>query len=326
MFGKNNGNKPLPGSNTAPVTSNDIIERLAVDYMRDRKWRRIFKFALLALLLFYVVGVFFIGSKGASKLGAHSGLPHTALVELDGVIGGQGGVWADQINQSLRSAFKSNQAKAVVLRINSPGGSPVQSDEINAEITRLRKKYPNKPLYAVVSDVCASGGYYVAVAADQIYANPSSIVGSIGVRMDGFGFVDAMKKYGVERRSLTAGENKAILDPFLPVNPAQEAHAKKMLDVVHQEFIDVVKRGRGDRLKESPGLFSGLFWSGRQAKKLGLIDEFGSLGYVAREVVGEENIVDYSYRPDFFEQFSRELGVSIGTSLAEVFDDRLELK
>ena len=201
----------------------------------------------------------------------------------------------------------------------------MQSDQINAEIGRLRTLYPGKPLHVVVSDVCASGGYYIAAAADQIFANPSSIVGSIGVRMDGFGFVGTLEKLGVERRSLTAGTNKAILDPFLPVKESQRAHAQQMLGIVHQQFIDRVKAGRGDRLSNDPTLFSGLFWSGEQAKVLGLIDDFGSLDYVAGEVIGHKEIVDYSYKPDLLQQFAQDLGVSIGAKVANVFGGQLKL-
>jgi len=315
MFGKKNVTpRPLPGSNNGSVSNNEIMLRLAEDYMTDRKWRRFFKFLLLGLFLLYVLSLLlFAGSAGKS---VSASKPHTALVELNGVIGLQGGVFADQINQSLRKAFEAKNSKAVVLRINSPGGSPVQSDEINTEISRLRGLHPSKEMHVVVSDICASGGYYIAAAADQIYANPSSIVGSIGVRMDGFGFVGTMEKLGVERRSLTAGENKSILDPFQPVNPEQKLHAQEMLAVVHKQFIDKVKLGRGDRLAEDPDLFSGLFWSGEQAKTLGLIDEFGSLDFVARDVIGYEDIVDYTYKPGLLDQLSRDFGVSIGVGIA----------
>ncbi|GAA6139295.1 S49 family peptidase [Arenicella sp. 4NH20-0111] len=324
MFGKKKDNGALPGSNRVPVTSNEVMQQLAIDYMKDRKWRRIFKFAVLGLIIIYFISVAKMASKEAGFAGASA--PHTALVELNGVIGIGGGIAADQANQSIRKAFEARNSKGVVLRINSPGGSPVQSDEINSEISRLKQLYPSKPVHVVVSDVCASGGYYIAAAADNIYANPSSIVGSIGVRMDSFGFVDAMQKLGVERRSLTAGENKSILDPFLPTKPSQEAHAREMLGVVHQEFINVVKDGRGDRLTDNPDLFSGLFWSGRQAKDLGLIDDFGGLNHVAANVIGEDRIVDYTYRPDFFEQFSKDLGVSIATTLGALFTSSMTLE
>jgi protease-4 len=182
----------------------------------------------------------------------------------------------------------------------------------------LRALYPDKPMHAVVSDLAASGGYFVAAAADQIYANRSSLVGSIGVRMDGFGFVDAMKKYGIERRSLTAGENKAILDPFLPVKPEQKAHAEQMLEQVHQHFIESVKEGRGERISQSPEVYSGLFWSGEEAKNLGLIDNFASVDEVAREIIGAEETINYTIRPDFWEQLSRDFGVSVGVGIAKV--------
>ncbi|MBL4670825.1 MAG: S49 family peptidase [Arenicella sp.] len=323
MLGRNKNTAALPGSHSAPVTSSEVMERLAEDYMKDRKWRRVFKFILLGLFLLYIVSAIFLASGGA---GVSTSQPHTALVELNGVIStAQGDVSADKLNASLKRAFEAKMSKGIVLRINSPGGSPVQSDLINAEIGRLRGLYPGKPLHVVVSDVCASGGYYIAAAADQIYANPSSIVGSIGVRMDGFGFVGAMDKLGVERRSLTAGENKAILDPFLPVKESQQAHAKEMLAIVHQQFINRVKAGRGERLSDSPEIFSGLFWSGEQAKELGLIDEFGSLDYVAREVIGQEAIVDYSYKPDLLTQFAQDLGISIGAKVVSAFGGQLKL-
>ena len=329
MFGRNKNNGSLPGSNYVPaltqVNANNVMERLAEDYMRDRKWRLGFRFIALGLFILYVFSAIVLaGSKGMSPNAAK---PHTAVVELNGVISlANGDVSADLLNRSLRRAFEAKMSKGVVLRINSPGGSPVQSDEINAEIVRLKGRYPNKPFHVVVSDVCASGGYYIAAAADNIYANPSSIVGSIGVRMDSFGFVDAIKKLGVERRSLTAGENKAILDPFLPIKQSQHAHAQEMLGVVHQQFIDRVKEGRGERLADNPDLFSGLFWSGVQAKELGLIDDFGGLSYVARDVIGEESLVDYSYRPDFWEQFAQDVGVSMATKISQIFGADLSLR
>ena len=325
MIGRKTHNSALPGSNSSPVTSSEVMQRLAEDYMKDRKWRRIFKVILLALFVVYVLSAIFTVSGNGNAVNANQ--PHTAVIELNGVISlAKGDVSADRMNASLRRAFNSKYSKGVVLRINSPGGSPVQSDEINAEIGRLRDLYPDKPFHVVISDICASGGYYIAAAADQIFANPASIVGSIGVRMDGFGFVGAMEKLGVERRSLTAGTNKAILDPFLPVQESQRAHAQEMLGTVHQQFIDRVKAGRGERLSDDAELFSGLFWSGEQAKVLGLVDEFGTLDYVAREVIGHTTIVDYSFRPDFFQQFAQDLGVSIGSRLTRVFVGPLELR
>jgi len=325
MLGRNKNSAALPGSNSAPVTPSEVMERLAEDFMKDRKWRRIFKFLLLGLFVLYILSVIILASNKGGAV--NSSKPHTALIELNGVISlSKGDVSADRLNASLRRAFEAKMSKGIVLRINSPGGSPVQSDQINAEIVRLRSIYPDKRLHVVISDVCASGGYYIAAAADQIFANPSSIVGSIGVRMDSFGFVDTLEKLGVERRSITAGSNKAILDPFLPIKESQRAHAEQMLGIVHQQFIDRVKAGRGERLSDNPDLFSGLYWSGEQAKELGLIDEFGSLDYVARDVIGEESIVDYSFKPDFWEQFSQDIGVSIGSSIAAVFAGNFKLQ
>lgn len=327
MFGKKKKTEypgPLPGSHTAPLANNEVLMKLAEDYMQDRKWRRFFRFLVLGLIALYLISaLMFAGSTGKDM---NASRPHTALVDLSGPIGIQGGVFADQLNSSLQRAFEAKQSKGVVLRINSPGGSPVQSDEMNNEITRLRGLYPDKPLHVVVSDICASGGYYVAAAADTIYANPSSLVGSIGVRMDGFGFVDTLEKLGVERRSLTAGSNKSILDPFLPVKPAQKAHAEAMLAVVHQQFIDKVKQGRGEKLADDPEIFSGLFWSGEQAKMLGLIDDYGSLQSVARDVIGESLVVDYSYKPSLLDQLANDFGVSIGTGIANAFGGSLVLR
>ena len=324
MFGSNN-NQGLPGSNQAAVGSNEVLERLAEDYMKDRKWKRYIKLGFLGLFLLYILSVIALaGRSGGASVNASK--PHTAVVKLDGVIGGDGGVFANQINKSLQKAFESKLSKAVLLHLNSPGGSPVQSAEINEEILRLRSQYPDKPFYAVMSDVCASGCYYVAVAAEDIYANKSSIVGSIGVRMDSFGFVETLEKLGVERRSITAGKNKAILDPFLPVVPSQQAHARKMLAVVHQQFIDTVQDGRGERLSEDPDIFTGLFWSGETAKKLGLIDDFGSVDYIAREIVEQDTLVDYSYRPSFIEEFSNNLGISISQGVTSAFSNKLQLQ
>lgn len=302
----------LPGSSAG---NNALLQELAVDYMRDKKIRRRWRIAFMLLILLYLFSLLVFSFAGGGGAVARS---HTAVVDLYGVIGTEVGVTSDQINRSLRNAFAAENAKGVVIRINSPGGTPVQSAEINEEILRLRAAHPDKPMHAVVTDLAASGGYFVAVAADQIYANRSSLVGSIGVRMDGFGFVDAMQKYGIERRSLTAGENKAILDPFLPVQPAQKAHAERMLDQVHQHFIEAVKNGRGERISQAPEVYSGLFWSGEEAKDLGLVDEFASLDAVARDVIGAEELVNYTIQPNFWEQLSRDFGVSVGMGIAKV--------
>lgn len=278
---------------------------------KARRWGIFFKllgFAYLLLVLVSFVGVQDVQFESINEA-------HTALVDLNGVIADGQSASADNVVAGLRDAFESEMAVAIILRINSPGGSPVQSAYINNEITRLRTLYPSKPLYAVISDVCASGGYYVAVAADKIYANESSIVGSIGVRMDGFGFVDTIKKLGVERRLLTAGEHKAVLDPFSKESDYEKAHVQNLLNEVHDEFIAAVKKGRADKLVDDPKLFSGLFWTGERALTLGLVDELGSAGYVAREVIEVDNIIDYTYKEDFFEKFANNLGSAIVNKL-----------
>jgi protease-4 len=226
----------------------------------------------------------------------------------------------------LRNAFEDKNTVGVILRINSPGGSPVQSGYINDEIKRLREKYPDIPFYAVISDIGASGAYYIAVAADKIYADKASIIGSIGVRMDSFGFVDAMRTIGVERRLLTAGEHKALLDPFSPEDPVAIEHIQEMLDQIHQQFVAVVKEGRGDRLKENPELFSGLIWTGEEAVQLGLVDELGSASYVAREVIKEDNLVDFTKKEDVWKRLSDRLGAGVARAfMAGVKGDAFNL-
>ena len=241
------------------------------------------------------------------------------MVSLNGVIQSKGEANAEKMMAALQSAFEEKNSVGVVLRINSPGGSPVQAGMINDEIRRLRAKYPDKPLYAVVEDMCASGGYYVAVAADKIYVNKSSIVGSIGVLMDGFGFTGAMDKVGVERRLLTAGANKGFLDPFSPQAETHKTHAQSMLNDIHQQFIDVVKTGRGNRLKETPDMFSGLMWTGVQSVQLGLADEFGSVDSVARDVIKAEKVLDYSLKDNIAERFAKRLGAGAVNGLWSSF-------
>ena len=234
---------------------------------------------------------------------------------MAGVIEAGGEVNADSFMTSLADAYKSTGTKGIILRINSPGGSPVQAGIINDEIRRLRKLHPKIPVYAVVEDICASGGYYIAVAADKIYVDKASIIGSIGVLMDGYGFTEVMKKVGVERRLMTAGENKAMLDPFSPENPKHKALAQAMLNEIHEQFKSVVRAGRGSRLKETPEVFSGLFWSGEQGIKLGLADALGSVDYVAREVIKQEEIVDYTYQENVVDRFAKRLGASMAKSI-----------
>ncbi len=294
-----------------------VIEKLArtaLDEQRkSRNWGIFFK----TLTFIYLFALLFIAF---GWLGGREPLPgdHTALVELNGVIAANTHANAEVINQGLQDAFENKGTKGVILRINSPGGSPVQAGTINSEIHRLRQKYPQIPLYAVVEDICASGGYYVAVAADQIYVDRASIVGSIGVLMDGFGFTGTMEKLGVERRLLTAGENKGFLDPFSPMNAAQRDYAQKMLGEIHQQFIEVVRKGRGKRLKEGPDTYSGLVWTGQRSIELGLADALGSVDYVAREVIKAEKIVDFTPRENLAERFAKRFGAAMGEALMHV--------
>ena len=281
-----------------------LAEHSLKEQRRTRRWGILFK-----ALTFIYIGVILYMFGNASLTQVKLNEKHTALVELNGLIADKEEANADNIITALRDAFEDKNSAGVILRINSPGGSPVQSGYIYDEIIRLREKYPDTPLYAVITDICASGGYYIAAAADKIYADKASIVGSIGVRMDNFGFVDAMNKLGVERRILTAGENKALLDPFLPIDETVTAHMQVMLSEIHTQFIDSVKKGRGDRLDTSvEGLFSGLIWTGEAAVTIGLVDELSSSSAVARDVIGEETIINYSVEEDILERFANRLG------------------
>jgi protease IV len=294
-----------------------VLEKVALaaveEQRRARRWGIFFKFLIFA----YLFAVMFMAM---GWLGKRDGFPakHTALVEVNGVIASGSAASADAIMQGLADAFKDKRTQGIVLRINSPGGSPVQAGYINDEIRRLRAKYPDIPLYAVVEDVCASGGYYVAVAADRIYVNKASMIGSIGVLMNGFGFTGAMEKLGVERRLLAAGENKGFLDPFSPLNTEQKGHAKQMLAEIHEQFIDVVRTGRGKRLKETPEMFSGLVWVGQKSIELGLADALGSVEQVARDVVKAEELVDFTPRENVAERLAKRFGTSIAESLVKL--------
>ncbi len=284
------------------------LEKLAFASLNEQKARRRWKtFVWLAWLAFFAFLAWTaLGRTGISK---DVTSPHTAVVEIKGEIASGAEASADLINSSIRAAFEDDGAKAVVLLINSPGGSPVQAGIINDEIIRLKAKH-NKPVYVVVEETCASAAYYIAVAADKIFVDKASIVGSIGVLMDGFGFTGLMDKLGVERRLMTAGENKGFLDPFSPQTDKQRAFAQTMLDQIHQQFIGVVKSGRGKRLKETPEMFSGLFWSGQQAIDLGLADQLGNLDYVAREIVKAEDIIDYTRRDNVAERLAKKFGAA----------------
>ena len=295
-----------------------VLEKIALAGIKEqrsaRRWGIFFKiltFTYVTLILFFA-----IDWKGRTE--SMTDGKHTALVEVSGVIGPGTDASAERVNAALQAAFKDRNTQGVVVRVNSPGGSPVQSQNIYDEMRRLRVKYPTIPLYVVVEDMCASGGYFVAAGADRIYVNKSSLVGSIGVRMDGWGVTGLMDKLGVERRLLTAGDNKGFLDPFLPVDEKQKQHALAMLGEIHQQFINVVREGRGKRLKESPDLFSGQVWTGQKSVDLGLADGFGSLDYVAREVIKAEDIVDFSQKENIAEKFARRLGAGAASALAEL--------
>ena len=296
----------------------ELITKLAMgaltEQRRARRWGIFFKLAMLAYVIIFLIAL--IPSRDG---GIHVGDGHTALVEVQGTIASDAEANADSIVTALRDAFEDKKTKGVIIRINSPGGSPVQAGYVNDEIKRLKELHPDIPVYAVVVDMCASGGYYIAAAADEIYANKASMVGSIGVVMSGFGFVDTLDKLGIERRLLTAGDSKGFLDPFSPAKDSDVSHVKTMLGNIHGQFIDIVKEGRGNRLKDDGTVFTGLVWTGEQSLELGLIDGLGSASYVAREIIGEENIVDFTYRPDPLERFAEKLGVGAVRGGAQLF-------
>lgn len=304
-----------------------LIEKLVMslqsEQRKSRRWGIFFK--LLTFIYLFALLLLFQFPVGESLKAAKGG--HTALIEINGSIAADELASADNVVSSLRVAFEEKNAKAVVLRINSPGGSPVQAGYVYDEIRRLRQEYPDKKVYAVISDIGASGAYYIAAAADEIYADKASLVGSIGVVAGGFGFTGLMDKLGVERRLYTAGENKAFLDPFSPENEDEVAFWQGVLKTTHKQFIEQVRAGRGDRLVEDDRLFSGLVWTGEQALELGLVDGLGNASYVAREIVGQEELVDYSRRGSPLQELVDQFGVSVGTALADrVIESRLEFR
>ena len=296
------------------IASNSLVEQ-----RRARRWGIFFK--LITLLY---VGIIIYGFTAISESPIASNEKITALVKLDGVIGSNLDINAQDVINGLKQAYAHQGTEAVILSINSPGGSPVQSGIINDEISRYKITHPDIPVYAVVEDICASGGYYIAVAADQIFVNQASIVGSIGVRMDGFGLEDLIKNIGIERRLLTAGENKAMLDPFLPIVPEQEEFVQNLLDKIHNQFITAVKDGRGERLAQDPQIFSGLFWDGSTAINLGLVDSLGSVGSVARDIVGNDNVIDFTTKASFGERLAEKFGAGVGTSFSSDIFNKLK--
>ncbi len=308
------------GSGAVESSLEVAVRELVAERRRERRWRIFFRLAWLLLVLAVLIMLF------SNRMTASAPLtPHTALIELKGEIGPDGDASAENLISALKTAFEDSAAQAVVLRVNSPGGSPVQSGIVNDEIRRLKALH-NKKLYVVVEEICASGAYYIAAAADAIYVDKASIVGSIGVLMDGFGFVGLMDKLGIERRLLTAGRNKGLLDPFSPLDPQQVEFVDGMLEQIHQQFIAAVKAGRGDRLKETPETFSGLFWNGQEAVRLGLADDFGSLEKVAREIVKAPDIVDYTARQNVAERLAKRFGASVGAGAVKALRELSPLR
>ena len=299
-----NENEPISKSNGSLDVLQNICLQSIKEQRRARRWGIFFKLLLAVYVLVVLI---------AMIPGRHSVIdgPHTAWIQLHGTIGTEDEINARGVRESLHQAFENQDSRAVILEINSPGGSPVQAGQINDEIYRLKGLHPDKPVYAVVSDICASGGYYIAVAADKIFVDKASIVGSIGVILNGFGFVEAMQKLGVERRIIASGRHKAMLDPFSPPDKKVNDHVRQQVQKIHDQFVKVVERGRGDRLLASDEVYSGLFWTGEEAINLGLADDFGTVESVARELIGEERLVDYSESRDLIDRIGREIGIRL---------------
>lgn len=299
-----------------PGWERDVIEKLVLaavtEQTRARRWGVFFK----SLLFLYLIALF--GATMYPKLKKDMGVDgkgHTAVIEVVGLIAENKDATAENIIESLRNAVKDKNTKGIILHANSPGGSPVQSSYVYDEIKKIKKDHPDLPIHTVVSDICASGCYYIASASDQIFVNQASLLGSIGVLMDGFGFVDSMEKLGVERRLLTAGAHKAMLDPYSPPKEDETRYMQGLLDQVHQQFIGAVRAGRGDRLKETPEMFSGLVWTGEEGVKLGIADGFGNEDYVAREIIGAEELVDFTQEERFLDRIAGKLGASFGQAI-----------
>jgi len=294
----------------------DVIEKLALasitEQTRARRWSVFFK----SLMFLYLIALFGVAMYPTIKkdMGGDS-KDHTAVIDVVGIIAEDKDANAANIIESLRDAVKDKHTKGIILHSNSPGGSPVQSAYVYEEIRKIKKEHPKLPVYAVVSDICASGCYYIASASDKIFVNQSSLIGSIGVLMDGFGYVDIMQKLGIERRLLTAGAHKAMLDPFSPPKTEDNQYMQGLLDQVHQQFIDAVKAGRGDRLKETPDMFSGLVWTGEAGVKLGVADSFGNDDYVAKDVIGAETLVDFTQQGRLIDKLAGKLGASFGQAI-----------
>lgn len=315
MFGSSdkneNGEKALDKN---PNWEREVVEKLAFATIKEqkssRRWKIFFRLSFLLILAGFLFASFEKNQDKRFPAGSH-----TAVIDVSGIIFDGSKASADIVISGLQAAVKSSGTKGIILKINSPGGSPVQAAYVYDEIRRIKKNHPDLPIHAVVSDICASGGYFIAAAADSIFVNESSIIGSIGVVMNGFGFVDTLKKFGIERRLMTAGAHKGMLDPFSPQNEPEKARAQKLLDGIHQNFIAAVKQGRGARLKETPDTFSGLVWLGSESIELGIADDFGTVQSVAREQIGEPNTVDFTHHETVFDQFVKGVGTSMGQSV-----------
>lgn len=296
--------------------SQALLNQIVLDYMREKKQKRVWRWVKRIITALLIIGIIYLLFFNRAEDAAARMRPHVGLIEIKGnIFNNSQSVDADNFIKGLAKAYDNEEMKAVILRIDSPGGSPVQADYMYNTIKYYREKHPDIKIYAVCVDMCASAAYYVAAAADEIYANPSSLVGSIGVLYNGFGFVDAMHKLGISRRLQTAGANKGFLDQFSPVNPSQEKTLQAMLDIVHQQFIDKVKAGRGSRLHIDAETFSGLFWTGVQAKEKGLIDGFASSGQLARDTIKIDNVIDYTQKPSMFERVTKNLGTAMADEL-----------
>jgi protease-4 len=322
-----NQTKGQEGAPALPSWERETLEKVLLASVREQRRARLWGLAFKGALLAYLVVVAALAFRPSGGFLVHAeSKEHTAVIDVAGAIMEGNPADADNLIEGLRDAVKDKGTKGILLRMNSPGGSPVQSAYVFEEIRRIKKEKPALPIYAVVSDLCASGCYYIAAAADKIFVHPASVVGSIGVIMNGFGFVDTMQRLGVERRLLTAGEHKALLDPFSPVNEAEKQHLQGVIDSVHQQFIAAVRQGRGERLKENPDLFSGLVWTGEEAIKLGLADAVGDARSVAKDAIGEKETVNFTPRERLIDRISHRLGASLGAALQSAAGLNLELR
>ena len=305
--------KNIESKKSEEALISEFAKGIFIEQRRNRRWGIFFKMLFVLYLSTFLI-IYIVKN---TEFGSFSTHKHSALIEINGVIAANTEARADYVITGLRRAFKDENTQGVILRINSPGGSPVQAGYINDEIIRLREKHPDIPIYTVITDMCASGGYYIAASTDKIYANKASIVGSIGVIMAGFGFVETIEKLGIERRLLHAGGNKGFMDPFQPLKTAEATHVQGILNEIHQQFIDVVKHGRGVRLKDDEKLFSGLIWTGSESIKLGLVDELASASQVARDVIGAEDMIDYTKRESYLDEFAKNIGSAMLQSMTD---------